>query len=847
MKVILLSLSLVSTLLLSGIQEDVTPAEAQTPPSAAGLIISDTHVKTHADKVPRFCNPPNVASVTTNLKSGNWSDPTLWPNGVLPGTDARVQIAPNTTVTYDVESSAELDCMEIQGSLVFATDRNTKLMISDLMVMPEGTLTVGTATQPIPENINAEIIFTDTPLEMGTVASPGLDPQQYGKGLIVFGGITMHGKQKDSFHRIAGELTKGTKTVTLVAPVSGWKVGDALVIPDTNQPNPPYLNELKNPGQWEEPVIESVNGATITLTAPLKYDHPCARDADAAALKDRTVTTLPNGQKLCGHMGNLSRNIILRSENPNGVRGHVIFFHRAQVNVRYVDFKEMGRTKSSKLNNTTFDATGQPTVVGTNQIGRYVFHLHHVWGKENPAPNTYQFEVVGNVMRNAPKWCIAIHGSSFGLVKDNIAYNCIGAGIVTEDGNEINNVIEHNFAVRMESVPDEGRDNIMSLTDFGWDGAGFWFHGSKNYLRNNVAANSAVAGFQVIQTQTAGALGVTALKIPKHPGADMTNAANYTLAHAEFLLPLDHSNNEAYGARGRTCSHCWYKTADGNGLEFWKANPINTYIDKDAEDAWYGYKIKKPILWNNYAKAVEIGVGVHSRVAIEDAIVRAWVDPNFQCCAAGITPNPAYTDFLYVTRANIQGAYVGVSATTLFELVEDSYLRNILNINAVGATHIQHEYRNNKYEAIPGMPLKAIDYNYRDLLWLQGGLFVDISWALNRVLVYDYQGNPNADFALFAPMQDPNNIMLHSIPWPDDPLFRLNTNVNSRTSVACPEKGITNKACFEKYGLALMGVPAPCADKTTHPEINGIFCPLSADPAPLFGRTGPVKLMMELH
>ena len=44
------------------------------------------------------------------------------------------------------------------------------------------------------------------------------------------------------------------------------------------------------------------------------------------------------------HVGNLGRSIVVRSANPAGVRGHTIFIHRATVNLRYVLFKDLGRT-----------------------------------------------------------------------------------------------------------------------------------------------------------------------------------------------------------------------------------------------------------------------------------------------------------------------------------------------------------------------------------------------------------------------------------------------------------------------------------------------------------------------
>jgi hypothetical protein len=71
--------------------------------------------------------------------------------------------------------------------------------------------------------------------------------------------------------------------------------------------------------------------------------------------------------------------------------------------------------------------------------------------------------------------------SHYGLIQDNIMYNCGGACFMTEDGSESFNVIEHNFAVR--SYGSGGRDHM------GREATGFWLRGGNNYVRRNVAAN----------------------------------------------------------------------------------------------------------------------------------------------------------------------------------------------------------------------------------------------------------------------------------------------------------------------------------------------------------------------
>ena len=191
--------------------------------------------------------------------------------------------------------------------------------------------------------------------------------------------------------------------------------------------------------QDEEVQIASVSANQVTLATPLQYAHKGARNADGK------LEFLP-------HVGNVSRNVVVRSENPQGTRGHMIFMSHAAIDLRYVEVRDMGRTKMGVLDNSEFDANGQLVRFGTNQIGRYAIHFHHDFGPKDTPAGGYQFTLVGNSVDGAPKWGITVHNSHYGLVRDNVVYNTRGAGIVTEDGTESFNVFDHNFALRVGRV-----------------------------------------------------------------------------------------------------------------------------------------------------------------------------------------------------------------------------------------------------------------------------------------------------------------------------------------------------------------------------------------------------------
>ena len=120
------------------------------------------------------------------------------------------------------------------------------------------------------------------------------------------------------------------------------------------------------------------------------------------------------------HVGNITRNVIIRSENPAGTRGHTLFTSRADVDLRYVAVREMGRTVMGPLDNTVFDQAGNVVKLGENQIGALRDPLHHDFGPVSTPANGYQFTLIGNVVDDAPKWGITIHNSHYGLVRDNV-------------------------------------------------------------------------------------------------------------------------------------------------------------------------------------------------------------------------------------------------------------------------------------------------------------------------------------------------------------------------------------------------------------------------------------------
>jgi len=121
----------------------------------------NTHMNTHMMTGPSPLDllHPGQASHTA-VKSGNWSDPSTWQNGKVPGAGADVYIGQNFDVRYDAASNVELGIVRVDGGLNFATNIDTKMVVDTVVTGMMSTLTIGTSSNPVNANVNTEIVFT---------------------------------------------------------------------------------------------------------------------------------------------------------------------------------------------------------------------------------------------------------------------------------------------------------------------------------------------------------------------------------------------------------------------------------------------------------------------------------------------------------------------------------------------------------------------------------------------------------------------------------------------------------------------------------------------------------------
>lgn len=448
------------------------------------VIVTPTSVITEHDEVPRFA----IGAQFVAVADGAWSDPMVWNGRTVPTAGAKVQIPAGRDVDYDLQSKVEIDAIEISGRLDFKTNVSTSLWVHEIMVMPTGALTIGTPANPVSNSVNAEIVFASDPdlnglnSKTGTLVKPGIDPSQYGNGLLVFGVLTMQGAAKTPYAKATQDIVGGSTTINLDRQVSNWGTGDTLVFPETSQ-TPLFVKDIELQ-ETETAQIAALGTNQVILGSALLNDH-------------LGITQNSFGIQRYPHVANLTRNVVLRSEDPNGVRGHVMAMGDAIVNISQVELRALGRTSAaSPVNSTMFNADGSLFQIGKNQIGRYSLHIHHL---SNP------FTVDGVVINDALKWGIAIHDSNFGTVQNTIVYDTDGAAIVTEEGDEVGNVFKNNLVIKVNGghQKDDVRAGVEQMADakgkifeeIGADGSGFWMRSSAGTFVGNTVYDAVGYGF----------------------------------------------------------------------------------------------------------------------------------------------------------------------------------------------------------------------------------------------------------------------------------------------------------------------------------------------------------------
>ena len=406
-----------------------------------------------------------------SVADGNWSDPKTWSNGKLPTAGARILIKRGTRVVFDVKQPAVFRLLQIVGTLSFARDRDTELnacvikvqdsdVCSDsgfacdfegvnsfgepqlprLGTMP--TLEVGTLEQPIPAEHTARIRLHH--LEgMSKDDAPAL--------ICCSARMELHGAPLNrTWVKLGADNKPGDKLVTLNEAITGWRVGDEVIVTGAKM-QPHYgtgRNSDKLIGSESRKIVKlDAKANTIELDRALELDHY-------------------GSGEFRSEIANLSRNVIVESADPAGVRGHTMYHAYSRGGISYARFAHLGKE---------------------GVLGRYAIHFHLIGDTMRGS------QVLGaSIVDSHNRW-ITIHGTQYLVVRDCVGFQSVGHGYFMEDGTEIYNLLDRNLGVQSYAAKKLPKQVLPFDQN---DGAAFWWSNGRNTIVRNSACENDQYGYR---------------------------------------------------------------------------------------------------------------------------------------------------------------------------------------------------------------------------------------------------------------------------------------------------------------------------------------------------------------
>ncbi len=465
-----------------------------------GLVILGWSGAAYAAGAPKAVAEKGVSFTLHSSRNGNWSDIGTWKEGRLPAAGDNVQIRAGDQVVYDVSSDAAIRTIHVAGTLRFSREKSTLLNVGLIKITPGEScsedgfachaagMAAVPATAPAGAPAGAADGSTALPgLEIGTAESPipagvkatirlvyfeGMDKETLPAIIACGGRWDVHGAPLSrTWLKLGADAKKGDRAVTLSEAVTGWNVGDKVIVTSSNDNygyGDTFRPTAKKPiaSNTEERTITAIEGMIVTLDRALAVPHRGAGDYRA-------------------EIANLSRNVVIESADPAGVRGHTLFHSSATGGISYAEFRHLGKE---------------------NVLGKYAIHFHLVRDGMRGSG------VIGASVWDSHNRWITIHATDYLLVRDCVGYQSVGHGFFLEDGTEQYNILDRNLAVQAFSGK---RIKSQALPFDNNEGAGFWWANGRNTLTRNVSCENDRYGFKFeLRGKSAGFDPMTPLRQP---------------------------------------------------------------------------------------------------------------------------------------------------------------------------------------------------------------------------------------------------------------------------------------------------------------------------------------------
>lgn len=445
---------------------------------------------------------PHAEVTHIAIADGDWTDAATWRGGNVPTHGAFVLIPNGRTVTYDNNERYRLDRIRVDGTLTWALDQSTQMLVETIIGTRGSSIIMGSAGNRLPSQYTATVTISGIDYSSDAILDTDLKPTNFqdtlgwGRGFVSQGIWRIWGAESTTWG-FADPFGSGATTLTMRQDVTNWNVGDELILGATRMVYGTPERNLPLNSEDEYVTITAINGRDITFTPATTYRH------DNQLVGSTRTDLYPVVAKRGG------KNIKIQSEiaNDNARRGHTACVHRFCIMDFWdCEFISLGRTDKfyhgglidpdaggDFLRSGLTGLVREPLTNRSNLLSRYAVHAHHLgFDKIDIATVTNCY------VEDVPGWGY-VHHHCRAKFDNNVCHLFHGAGMVSEQGAEVDSWVGNlsitstsgqNFPLfvspKLGTPTHRGGDK---QGDTAYRGFGFFFRGRAMRTNRNVAVS----------------------------------------------------------------------------------------------------------------------------------------------------------------------------------------------------------------------------------------------------------------------------------------------------------------------------------------------------------------------